>query len=51
MKRSVSARMTSVYFAYDFSRGFDYAGFFGYAEYDTAAGDVLLHGGRQPLPL
>ncbi len=37
MKRSDTARLTSVYFAYDFSRGYYYAGFFGYGKYAVDA--------------
>lgn len=50
MKRSDTLRMTSAYFAAFFSRGYFYAGFFGYAEYDSAAVDAL-HRGSQPIPV
>lgn len=50
MKRTHTQRMTNAYFAYFFSRGYFYAGFFGYAKCDTAAVDAL-HRGSQPIPV
>lgn len=41
MNRRDAERMTSAYVAYFFSRGYFYAGFFGYAKYDLAAVDSL----------
>lgn len=50
MKRTHTQRMTNAYFAYFFSRGYFYAGFFGYAKCDTAAVDAL-HRGASPVPV
>lgn len=47
MKRAAVPQMTNAYFAYTFSRGYFYAGFFGYAKCDLAAADSL-HEGRGP---
>ena len=41
MKTSLANGMTSAYFAFDFSWGFYYAGFFGYAKLHHTAGDIL----------
>lgn len=50
MKRAAVPQMTNAYFAYTFSRGYFYAGFFRYAKCDLAAADSL-HEGRGPGPI
>lgn len=48
MQRSHIAQMTSAYFAFDFSWGYYYAGFFGFAKYTSAAMDTRK---RERVPL
>ena len=41
MKMSLHNGMTSAYFAFDFSWGYDYAGFFGFAKLHHTAEEFL----------